>query len=44
MKCLVGDAKVRQGYIKDGIGYIPLTQGKWALCDAHNFHWLSQRN
>src|SRR5580700_7672241 len=35
---------VRQGYIKDGIGYIPLTQGKWALVDAHNFHWLSQWN
>jgi hypothetical protein len=35
---------VRQGYIKDGIGYIPLTKGLWALCDAHWFHYLSQFN
>jgi len=34
----------RLGYIKDSIGYIPLTQGKWALCDAHWFHYLSQWN
>ena len=36
--------RLREGYIKDGIGYIPLTQNRWALCDAHNFHWLSQWN
>ena len=35
----------RQGYIDDaGVGHIPLTQGKEALVDAHNFHWLSQWN
>jgi hypothetical protein len=36
---------VDQGYIDDsGVGHIPLTQGKEALVDAHNFHWLSQWN
>jgi hypothetical protein len=37
-------ALLRQGYIKDGIGYIPLTQDKWALCDAHWYPILSQHN
>ena len=36
--------KVRQGYIKDSIGFVPLTQGKEALCDAHWFHYLNQFN
>jgi hypothetical protein len=36
--------KAPQGYIKDNIGYIPLTQNMWALCDARNFHWLTQWN
>jgi hypothetical protein len=36
---------LRVGYIDDvGVGHIPLTQGLWALCDAHWFHYLSQFN
>jgi hypothetical protein len=36
--------RLRQGHIKDGTGYVPLTQNMWALCDPRNFHWLSQWN
>jgi hypothetical protein len=37
--------KLRQGYIDDaGVGHILLSKGKWALCDAHWFHILSQHN
>jgi hypothetical protein len=36
---------VKQGHIDDlGIGHIPLTQGKEALCDAENFPELSRYN
>ena len=37
--------KVRQGFIDDvGVGHIPLTQGKEALCDAEDFVELSRYN
>jgi HNH endonuclease len=37
--------QLKQGFIDDaGVGHIPLTRNMWALCDAHNFHWLSQFN
>jgi hypothetical protein len=36
---------VRQGgYIKDNVGYIPLTNNMWALVDADWWHYLSQWN
>jgi hypothetical protein len=35
---------LKQGYIKDNVGYIPLTRNQWALCDAHWFHILSPHN
>lgn len=38
------NVRANHGYIKDGVGYIPLTRNKWALVDAHNFYWLSQFN
>jgi len=34
----------RKGYVKDGIGYIPLTQGMTALVDPENVEWLSRWN
>jgi hypothetical protein len=38
-------AVIRIGYIDDfGVGHIPLTQGKEALCDAHWFSILSLHN
>ena len=37
--------KLRQGYIDDnGVGHIPLTQGKETLVAAHWYHVLSQHN
>jgi len=37
--------KVKQGYIDEtGVGHIPLTKDRWALCDAHWFHYLSKFN
>jgi hypothetical protein len=37
-------AETRKGWIKDGIGYIPLTQEQTAKVDPENVDWLSNWN